>query len=104
MLALGQVKALQLEQKRKSQLIDKATNPPMVGPSTLKNQRVSLLPGDITYIDNMSAQDGFKPATWSIRIPLTCWLTSRIRGRSSILLLRRPVHDAAKHQHPLNAG
>lgn len=62
MLALGQVKALQLEQKRKSQLIDKATNPPMVGPSTLKNQRVSLLPGDITYIDNMTAQDGFKPA------------------------------------------
>lgn len=39
-------------------LIDKATNPPMVGPSTLKNQRVSLLPGDITYIDNMGAQDG----------------------------------------------
>lgn len=62
MLALGQVKALQLEQKRKSQLIDKATNPPMVGPATLKNQRVSLLPGDITYIDNMGAQDGFKPA------------------------------------------
>lgn len=61
MLALGQVKALQLEQKRKSQLIDKATNPPMVGPSTLKNQRVSLLPGDITYIDNMGSQDGFKP-------------------------------------------
>lgn len=62
MLALGQVKALQLEQKRKSQLIDKATNPPMVGPSSLKNQRVSLLPGDITYIDQMGSQDGFKPA------------------------------------------
>lgn len=62
MLALGQVKALQLEQKRKSQLIDKATNPPMVGPSSLKNQRVSLLPGDITYIDQLSGQDGFKPA------------------------------------------
>lgn len=62
MIALGPVKALQLEQKRKSQLIDKATNPPMVGPSTLKNQRVSLLPGDITYIDQMGSQDGFKPA------------------------------------------
>ncbi|AYC20073.1 hypothetical protein DZA65_03198 [Dickeya dianthicola] len=62
MLALGQVKALQLEQKRKSQLIDKATNPPMVGPSSLKSQRVSLLPGDITYIDQMTSQDGFKPA------------------------------------------
>lgn len=62
MLALGQVKALQLEQKRKSQLIDKATNPPMVAPTSLKNQRVSLLPGDVTYIDVMTGQDGFKPA------------------------------------------
>ena len=62
MIALGQVKALQLEQKRKSQLIDKATNPPMVGPSALRNQRVSLLPGDITYIDQVTGQDGFKPA------------------------------------------
>lgn len=34
----------------------------MIGPSSLKNQRVSLLPGDITYIDNMGSQDGFKPA------------------------------------------
>ncbi|EDX8738250.1 phage tail protein [Salmonella enterica subsp. enterica serovar Galiema] len=62
MLALGPVKALQLLQKRKSQLIDKATNPPMVGPTSLKNQRVSLLPGDITYIDQMTGQDGLKPA------------------------------------------
>ncbi|MEB7571346.1 portal protein [Klebsiella pneumoniae] len=62
MIALGQVKALQLEQKRKSQLIDKATNPPMVAPSSLRNQRVSLLPGDITYIDQVTGQDGFKPA------------------------------------------
>lgn len=62
MIALGQVKALQLEQKRKSQLIDKATNPPMIGPTSLKNQRVSLLPGDITYIDQMTGQDGLKPA------------------------------------------
>ncbi|HCB2078333.1 portal protein [Klebsiella pneumoniae] len=62
MIALGQVKALQLEQKRKSQLIDKATNPPMVGPSSIRNQRVSLLPGDITYIDQVTGQEGFKPA------------------------------------------
>lgn len=62
MTALGQIKALQLEQKRKSQIIDKVTNPPMVGPSSLKNQRVSLLPGDITYIEQMTQQDGFRPA------------------------------------------
>lgn len=62
MLALGQVKALQKEQIRKAQLIDKATNPPMVAPTSLKNQRVSLLPGDVTYLDVISGQDGLKPA------------------------------------------
>ncbi|MDQ0628064.1 hypothetical protein QFZ44_000640 [Pantoea agglomerans] len=61
MTALGQVKALQLEQKRKSQLIDKATNPPMVGPSSLKSQRVSQLPGAVTYVDQLTGQDGLKP-------------------------------------------
>lgn len=61
MTALGQVKALQLEQKRKSQLIDKATNPPMVGPTSLKTQRVSLLPGDITYVDQLTGQEGLRP-------------------------------------------
>lgn len=62
MTALGQVKALQLEQKRKSQLIDKATNPPMIGPSSLKTQRVSLLPGAITYVDQITGQEGLRPA------------------------------------------
>lgn len=83
MLALGQVKALQLEQKRKSQLIDKATNPPMVGPSSLKNQRVSLLPGDITYIDNMGSQDGFKPAY--LVNPNTADLIADIQDTRSII-------------------
>lgn len=83
MLALGQVKALQLEQKRKSQLIDKATNPPMVGPSSLKNQRVSLLPGDITYIDQMGSQDGFKPAY--LVNPNTADLLADIQDTRSII-------------------
>lgn len=83
MLALGQVKALQLEQKRKSQLIDKATNPPMVGPSSLKNQRVSLLPGDITYIDQMGSQDGFKPAY--LVNPNTADLIADIQDTRSII-------------------
>ncbi|MBU4681213.1 phage tail protein [Cedecea davisae] len=83
MLALGQVKALQLEQKRKSQLIDKATNPPMVGHSSLKNQRVSLLPGDITYIDQMGSQDGFKPAY--LVNPNTADLIADIQDTRSII-------------------
>ena len=62
MIALGQVRALQVEQMRKAQLIDKATNPPMVAPTSLRTQRVSLLPGGVTYLDVMTGQDGLKPA------------------------------------------
>jgi hypothetical protein len=62
MIALGSVKALQLEQRRKAQAIDKLVNPPMVGPSALKNQRASLLPGEITYVDQVSGGTAFQPA------------------------------------------
>ena len=43
-LALGGVKALQLQQKRKDRAIDKLVNPPMMAPSSMKNERLSLLP------------------------------------------------------------
>ncbi|MBU9831261.1 phage tail protein [Rahnella sp. FC061912-K] len=62
MIALGSVKALQLEQRRKAQAIDKLVNPPMVGPSSLRNQRASLLPGEITYVDQVSGNTSFQPA------------------------------------------
>ena len=62
MIALGSVKALQLEQRRKAQAIDKLVNPPMVGPSSLRNQRASLLPGEITYVDQVSGSTSFQPA------------------------------------------
>jgi hypothetical protein len=59
--ALGDIKQLQLEQKRKAQAIDKMVNPPMVASMNMKNEPASLLPGGITYSDNLS-QTGFKPA------------------------------------------
>ena len=49
MLALGPVKALQLLQKRKSQLIDKSTNPPMVA-LRLPQESARLFFRDITHI------------------------------------------------------
>lgn len=60
--ALGDIKALQLMQKRKAQAIEKMVNPPMVGPSALKNQKASILPGDITYTDTREGMQGFRPA------------------------------------------
>ena len=59
--ALGDIKALQLEQKRKAQAIDKLVNPPMTAPSSLRNTRGSLLPGDVTYVDVAQGQQGFAP-------------------------------------------
>lgn len=56
--ALGDVKQLQVEQKRKAQAIDKMVNPPMLAGIGLKNEPASLLPGGVTY---STEKDGFKP-------------------------------------------
>lgn len=62
MVALGDIKQLQLGEKRSAQAIEKMVNPPMTGPATLKNQKASILPGDITYVDVREGQQGFRPA------------------------------------------
>jgi len=60
--ALGDARALQLQQKRKAQAIDKLVDPPMVADAALRNQRTSLLSGDTTFIAPDSGTVGFKPA------------------------------------------
>lgn len=60
--SLGDSKALQLLERRKAMVIDRITNPPMVAPTALKAGRVSLLPGDVTYVDRISGGQGFEPA------------------------------------------
>lgn len=47
--ALGCAKAMQVQQKRKAQAIDKHVDPPMVGDPALRNEPSSLLPAGITY-------------------------------------------------------
>jgi Bacteriophage head to tail connecting protein len=59
--ALGDVKSLMVLQKRMAQGVDKIVNPAMVGPGSLKNAVVNLLPGGVTYIDGPSAE-AFRPA------------------------------------------
>lgn len=51
MTALGDVKQLQIMQRRKGQAIAKMVDPPLVGPPNLRASKTSLLPGDITYVD-----------------------------------------------------
>lgn len=61
MIALGDVKALQLMQKKKAQAIEKMVNPPLVGPSSIQNSRISLLPGDTSFADVREGQQGLRP-------------------------------------------
>lgn len=60
--ALGDIKQLQQGEKRTFEAIEKMIRPPMVAPSSLKNQSASILPGDITYTDIRDGQQGFRPA------------------------------------------
>jgi hypothetical protein len=61
MTALGDVKQLQLMERRKAQAVDKKVNPPLVGPSRLVNSKVSALPGDVNYDDTPSERSGLRP-------------------------------------------
>lgn len=62
MEALGDIKALQLGEKKSYQAIDKMIDPPMVAPATMKSHSSSTLPGDITYLADRESFDAFKPA------------------------------------------
>lgn len=61
MVALGDIKQLQTGEKRSAQAIEKGLNPPLQAPSHVRNQKASLLPGDITYVDIREGQKGITP-------------------------------------------
>lgn len=60
--ALGDARALQLQQRRKAQAIDKHVDPPMVAHPSLRNSRTSMLSGDVTFVAPESGSVGFQPA------------------------------------------
>lgn len=59
--ALGDIKQLQQETRRKAQAIDKMVNPPMMADVQLKNQPASTLPGGVTYVAGLAQNPGMKP-------------------------------------------
>lgn len=62
MEALGDIMQLQMMERRGMQALEKSINPPMVGPSSLRTQKSSILPGDITYLDVREGTQSFAPA------------------------------------------
>jgi hypothetical protein len=60
--ALGDIKQLQQETRRKAQAIDKMVNPPMIADVQLKNQPASTIPGGWTYVSGLdNSRVGAKP-------------------------------------------
>lgn len=62
MEALGDIQGLQVYERRSAQALEKSINPPMVGPSSLRTQKATVVPGDITYLDTRDGQQKFEPA------------------------------------------
>lgn len=60
--SLGDIKQLQTGERRGAQALEKMVNPPMTGPSSLRNSRASIAAGDITYVDARDSNSMFRPA------------------------------------------
>lgn len=60
--AVGDCKSLQEAERRRMQLTDKLTDPPMVGPASMRDEPVDLLPGGINYEGADTGGRGFRPA------------------------------------------
>jgi hypothetical protein len=61
MTSLGDVRGLQIEEKRKAQAIDKMVNPPLKGPAELQNVPVNSLPGGLTIYSGIQGREGLQP-------------------------------------------
>jgi hypothetical protein len=58
---LGDVKSLQLYEKKTAKAVDKMVDPPLVGPSSVAQRPVSLLPGAVTVADVREGMQGLRP-------------------------------------------
>jgi hypothetical protein len=61
MTSLGDVKQLQVEERRKAQGIDKMVNPPLSGPPPVKNVQVSGLAGGLTVYEGDDQKQKLQP-------------------------------------------
>lgn len=57
---LPDVIQLQVETVRKAEGIEKGLRPPLLADMTMKNQPSSILPGHVTYVQNLSASNGMR--------------------------------------------
>lgn len=61
MMMLGDVKQLQMGEKRIMQAIEKVINPPMKGPESMKSTAASIIAGGYTFVNESAATGKFEP-------------------------------------------
>lgn len=62
MECLGDAQSLQVLEEQKAGAIDKLVDPPLIGDANLKKTRVSMLPGDVTWLEGAAVNSyGIKP-------------------------------------------
>lgn len=59
--ALPDIIQLQVETKRKAEGMEKQVRPPLLASAELKNQPSSILPGNVTYVNNLGPNTGMRP-------------------------------------------
>lgn len=67
--ALGDVKQLQHETKKKAQGMDKMVSPPILADIILENSPLGLLPNGVTYVPHLDATNGAKPI-YEVNLPV----------------------------------
>lgn len=60
MMAHGDNRQLQGMEKAHGKAVQKSVDPPLQGPASLRTQKTSMLPGDITYVDVREGMQGLK--------------------------------------------
>lgn len=60
--ALGDCRALQLLERRSAQAADKVVNPPMSAPVASLGKPISLLPGEVNFVDALGTGQALRPA------------------------------------------
>ena len=107
--ALGDARALQLQQKRKAQSIDRLVDPPMKAHPSLRNQRTSMLPGDVTFVAPEQGAVGFEPV-YEIKPDIQALLEDiketqeRIDDMMGVKLFANFIGDEEEGKQPITAA
>jgi hypothetical protein len=83
MTAIGDVKQLQIMERRKGQAIAKQINPPLQAPETMRSQKPSVFPGDVSYVDLQHGKDGFR-AIYEVELNLANFVADQNLTRQRI--------------------